>query len=705
MIAPVGTCVVQYNQAGNASFNPAPQVTQTTTAQKLTPVITFGPAPTPTYTGGNFIVSASTTNTDSNILVYSQVSGPCALVSGSTFSSSNSGTCVVQASGASTANFNAASAQQSITIAPNTPPTLNLPGPITAEATSSAGATVSFSASASDAEEGAITPLCSFVSGAQFPFGITSVNCSATDQGGLTATGSFSVTIEDTTAPVIAAHADVTTEATSALGAVASYTSPSTSDVVDGAGTAVCLPASGTTFALGNTTVTCNAADANSNPALATTFVVHIVDTTAPIIAAHTDLTTAATSALGAVVSYISPATFDIVDGAGTAACLPASGGTFPLGNTTVTCDATDANSNPAIATTFIVRVVDADAPVIAPHLDITAEATSASGVTVSYTSPVTSDVVDGAGIAACLPASGTVYALGNTTVTCNATDSNGNPAVATTFVVHVVDTTGPAISAHANVTATTNNGLGTTVAYSSPTTTDSVDGFRTASCTPSSGSFFPVGNTLVTCNATDTNGNAAQPITFTITVSYIPLTQPKPAPQQQTSSGVGGGFTIPLTGGTLFQLDCLTIANAFDVKITFYNLCDYQAIITPEETGTLPSQLPVGFSFVKALNILIRFNGLQVKYLPAGTGIQLDFPIPANSQEQYAVLLWDQKANHGKGEWLDVTQLLKDKDLNQALFTKADDELYQILPTETMKAFYRVFTADKTGTFVLVKK
>ena len=34
------------------------------------------------------------------------------------------------------------------------------------------------------------------------------------------------------------------------------YTSPATSDAVDGASTASCLPASGTTFALGNTTVT-----------------------------------------------------------------------------------------------------------------------------------------------------------------------------------------------------------------------------------------------------------------------------------------------------------------------------------------------------------------------------------------------------------------------------------------------------------------
>jgi hypothetical protein len=86
------------------------------TVLKATPVITFGTAPTPTE-GSNFSVSATTTNTDSAALTYSQVSGPCALVSGATFSSSDSGTCVVKASGAETGNFFAASATQSVAIA------------------------------------------------------------------------------------------------------------------------------------------------------------------------------------------------------------------------------------------------------------------------------------------------------------------------------------------------------------------------------------------------------------------------------------------------------------------------------------------------------------------------------------------------------------------------------------------------------------
>jgi hypothetical protein len=336
---------------------------------------------------------------------------------------------------------------------------------------------------------------------------------------------SYAVKVEiptptDTTPPVIAPHADVTAEATSASGAIVSYTSPATSDAVDGAGTATCAPASGTQFDLGNTTVTCNATDAAGNAATPTTFVVYVVDTTAPVIAAHLDVTAEATSALGALVTYTSPATSDAVDGAGVATCLPSSGTQFALGNTTVTCNATDAASNVATPTTFVVHVVDTTPPVIAAHLDVTEEATSAAGALVSYTSPTTSDAVDGPGTATCAPSSGSTFALGDTTITCNATDAAGNAATPTTFKVSVVDTTPPTIDTHANVGPIEATGpTGAVATYTAPATHDLVDGDDVATCLPASGSTLALGNTTVTCNATDKAGNAATPTTFSVTV------------------------------------------------------------------------------------------------------------------------------------------------------------------------------------------
>ena len=589
-----------------------------------------------------------------------------------------------------------------IHVVDTTAPVIATHADVTAEATSASGAAVSFSSPAtSDIVDGSGTASCSPVSGSTFALGNTTVTCNATDSNNNPAVPTtFVVHVVDTTAPVIDPHADVFVAATSAAGAVVSYTSPATSDAVDGAGIASCAPVPGSLFPIGNTTVTCNAADSHNNVATSTTFVVHVVDTAAPVIDGHLDETVEATSAAGAIATYTSPATSDAVDGPGVATCSPASGTFFVFGSTTVTCNATDTHGNSAAPTTFVIHVVDTTAPVIAAHANVTAEATSASGAAVTYTSPATSDAVDGAGVASCSPASGSTFALGNTTVTCNATDSHSNASAPTAFVIHVVDTTAPVIAAHSNVSVITNNNLGTIVSYSSSATSDAVDGAGTATCLPASGSFFPVGDTLVTCNAIDTHGNAAQPVTFIVHVEYQ-LGAPTQTPTTKTDEG---GLSIPITG-SLLDLDCLTVIDVLGIKVTFHNLCDYQAAVSVPQTDTLPAHLPNGYSFVQGLNVLVLFEQQVVKALPAGTGVQLDFPIPANSQDQFSVLLWDDEDGDGNGEWLDVTQLVMDQNLSKVMSADPNDELYQITPTKTLEAFYRVITTEKTGTFVLVKK
>jgi hypothetical protein len=88
-----------------------------------------------------------------------------------------------------------------------------------------------------------------------------------------------------------------------------------------------------------------------------------------------------------------------------------------------------------------------------------------------NYTSPATHDLVDGDGVADCTPASGTQFALGDTTVTCNATDAHGNAATPTTFTVHVVDTTAPTIICPPNVSVI----LGQPISLGTPTVSDLV--------------------------------------------------------------------------------------------------------------------------------------------------------------------------------------------------------------------------------------
>lgn len=76
-----------------------------------------------------------------------------------------------------------------------TPPELGLPAQVLAEASSTAGAQVSYEVSAQDGRDGVVPVACSPQSGALFPVGVTLVTCSASDSSGNTAHGSFPVIV------------------------------------------------------------------------------------------------------------------------------------------------------------------------------------------------------------------------------------------------------------------------------------------------------------------------------------------------------------------------------------------------------------------------------------------------------------------------------------------------------------------------------
>jgi hypothetical protein len=79
----------------------------------------------------------------------------------------------------------------------NTPPSLVLPGALTVVADGPAGWTAAYTVSATDAEDDPDpVPTCAPAVGEVLPLGTTAVACTVTDAGGLTATGSFDVTVE-----------------------------------------------------------------------------------------------------------------------------------------------------------------------------------------------------------------------------------------------------------------------------------------------------------------------------------------------------------------------------------------------------------------------------------------------------------------------------------------------------------------------------
>jgi hypothetical protein len=176
-------------------------------------------------------------------------------------------------------------------------------------------------------------------------------------------------------------------------------------------------------FPLGTTTVRCTVSDPQGNTARGS-FRVEVVDTTAPRVVVPAPPTVEATGPGGAKVDFVATAS-DVADPRPRVSCAPASGSTFPLGATTVRCSARDASGNSASAS-FAVTVVDTTAPVLTLPPNRTVQATSTKGVAVTYAASAT-DLVDGGVAAACSPASGTVFPVGATTVTCIARDARGN--------------------------------------------------------------------------------------------------------------------------------------------------------------------------------------------------------------------------------------------------------------------------------------
>src|SRR5262249_25595601 len=237
------------------------------------------------------------------------------------------------------------------------------------------------------------------------------------------------------------------------------------------------------------------------------------VDTTPPVITVPAQPVTKEATGAQAPVSYTVSVT-DAVDPSPVLTCVPASGSTFPVGNTTVTCNAHDASGNNATQKTFTVRVTDTTPPAFANvPANITVPATSGAGAAVSYTPPTASDLVTGSRPVNCTPASGSTFPIGMTTVTCSASDGNGNTGQATFTVTgtNQPDTTPPVITVPAQPVTKEATGPQTPVSYTVKVI-DDTDPAPVLSCSPASGSTFPVGDTTVTCNAHDASGNNATP-------------------------------------------------------------------------------------------------------------------------------------------------------------------------------------------------
>jgi hypothetical protein len=504
----------------------------------------------------------------------------------------------------STGSFN-------VTVKDTTAPSVSVPKDVTLEAAGPSGSTYTFSASAKDTVDGALTPSCSASSGASFPLGKTTVRCTATDKAGNTGSDSFVVTVADTKAPTLKVPDAITVKATSANGATVTF-STSATDVVDGAVTPVCTPRSGSTFGFGETTVLCRATD-NAGNSATDSFKVSVGDTEPPVLSIPTGVTAEATGPAGAVVNFAATAK-DAVDGDVDPVCTPRSGVAFGFGATTVTCRATDKAGNSDTGS-FKVTVADTTAPVVSVPGPQSASATGPNGAVVKFTASAT-DKVDGEIDAVCAPRSGSTFGLGSTTVTCRATDKAGNSGSAN-FTVNVKDTTDPVINVPSAVSAEAASAQGAVVNFEA-SANDAVDGALTPVCTPRSGSVFGLGTTSVTCRATDKSGNSASG-SFNVVVSdKTPpvLTVPGDRTVQTANlNGVAVEFSVSAvdavdgsvgascepSSGSIFRVGATTVTCRASDKAGNSSTSSFkvtvQLIVTPTPTNTpipTPTNTPI---------------------------------------------------------------------------------------------------------------
>ena len=146
--------------------------------------------------------------------------------------------------------------------------TLTLPDDITVEATGPDGAAVRFVATAKDVGGGDLTVVCDHPSGSTFALGTTTVSCTASDAAGNPASGTFDVTVVDTTVPSIGFGSH---PATYTVADAVSITCAATDAV--GVVETTCVDTTGPawTFGTGTHELTFSATDAVGNTSTATT--------------------------------------------------------------------------------------------------------------------------------------------------------------------------------------------------------------------------------------------------------------------------------------------------------------------------------------------------------------------------------------------------------------------------------------------------
>ncbi|MBK7239039.1 MAG: HYR domain-containing protein [Flavobacteriales bacterium] len=365
--------------------------------------------------------------------------------------------------------------------------------------------------------------------GSFFTVGDHTIDYLATDVNGNSSVCTFTVTVISNDAPTITCPSNEVLYSTAAsCSLMFTYATPLVSDdqslpagqpvQIDGSGYT-----SGSGFPLGTTVQLWRVTDSDANSTTCS-FTVQVIDTIKPTFTncPNSVVLNSDADQCGAVHNYGFPAATDNCAGpivrVRTAGL--ASGSLFPVGTTLVRFRATDSSGNFSICT-FTVTVVDNQAPTLTDcptDMNVSADANTC-GALVTFDSPTFSDNCT-VTLSQTGPVSGSVFPIGDTPVQFIATDAAGHTATCS-INVHVEDTSSPTFTyCPGTITATSDIGsCGAIVNYTPPEASDNCTLVLSVPPAVSSGSFFPVGTTMVTYTASD-GINPTVECSFTVEVS-----------------------------------------------------------------------------------------------------------------------------------------------------------------------------------------
>jgi len=411
---------------------------------------------------------------------------------------------------------NITTAFQSLTVQDTVAPTIQCPSSITLDAdaaTCAAIANFNMPVTADNCSA-ALNVVSTANSGQAFPVGVTIVTMTVSDPTGNTSSCSFSITVRDTTAPVLLnCPADLTfTTDVASCETMVTWAAPTVTDLCD---QYTIVPsvniAIGTVLPTGIETVTYTAVDTSGNSSQCS-FTVTVREDVPPVLTNCPQDITMTTDTCTSVVHWIAPDASDNCE-LDTLVVSIESGSIFPETSTVVQYTATDLWGNTATCS-FTVTVVD----IVPPQFSGCPENFTIDAGTcttpVTWIQPVATDNCDPDPTVYSIPAPGDTFPSGLTTVRVFVVDPSGNQDTCT-FVVEVI---GPPIGL-TNLPGDQSFIGCEAVATWTPPIPTGVCGPIILSSNYEPGDTFPIGVTMVIYTLEDTLDHVVS-TTFTITVT-----------------------------------------------------------------------------------------------------------------------------------------------------------------------------------------